>query len=382
LSKRDYYEVLGVDRGASEADLKKAYRKLALQYHPDRNPDDPSAEDRFKEVSEAYAVLADVEKRARYDRFGHAGLGGAGGGPGADFGDLGNFGDLFNDLFGDIFGGAGGRGGSRRGRGQRGADLRYNLEIELQDVLDGCQPTLKIPKMKRCETCTGSGAAAGSTPARCGRCEGTGQLVFQQGFFRVNRPCDVCGGAGEVIQNPCTDCRGTGRVEGQQTITVTVPPGVDDGARLRIAGEGEAGIAGGPPGDLYVVMRLREHPLFERDGTDLQIEVPIPFVQAALGAEIEVPTLDGRVQLQIPEGTQSGRVLRLRGKGLPPLQPRLDPEQLKKMRGDLYVKVFVEVPSKLNARQRELLEEFAEQSGTEVSPTTKGFLDKLRDFFD
>ncbi|HKK53468.1 MAG TPA: molecular chaperone DnaJ [Myxococcota bacterium] len=382
MSKRDYYEVLGVDRGASEADLKKAYRKLALQYHPDRNPDDPSAEDRFKEVSEAYAVLADVEKRARYDRFGHAGLGGAGGGPGADFGDLGNFGDLFNDLFGDIFGGAGGRGGSRRGRGQRGADLRYNLEIELQDVLDGCQPTLKIPKMKRCETCTGSGAAAGSTPARCGRCEGTGQLVFQQGFFRVNRPCDVCGGAGEVIQNPCTDCRGTGRVEGQQTITVTVPPGVDDGARLRIAGEGEAGIAGGPPGDLYVVMRLREHPLFERDGTDLQIEVPIPFVQAALGAEIEVPTLDGRVQLQIPEGTQSGRVLRLRGKGLPPLQPRLDPEQLKKMRGDLYVKVFVEVPSKLNARQRELLEEFAEQSGTEVSPTTKGFLDKLRDFFD
>jgi molecular chaperone DnaJ len=371
-----------VARGASEADLKKAYRKLALQYHPDRNPDDPDAEEHFKEVSEAYAVLSDPEKRTRYDRFGHAGVGGPGAGPGGDFGDLGNFGDLFNDLFGDIFGGGGGRGGSRRGRGQRGADLRYNLEIDLHDVLEGCQPTLKIPKMRRCETCSGSGAAAGSQPARCGRCEGTGQLVFQQGFFRVNRPCEACGGAGEVIQNPCSDCRGAGRVEGQQTLTVNVPPGVEDGARLRVSGEGEAGIAGGPPGDLYVVMRLREHPLFERDGTDLQIEVPIPFVQAALGAEIEVPTLDGRVQIQIPEGTQSGRVLRLRGKGLPPLQPRLDPEQLKKMRGDLYVKVFVEVPTKLNARQRELLEEFAEQSGTEVSPTTKGFLDKLRDFFD
>ncbi len=382
MSKRDYYEVLGVARGASEADLKKAYRKLALQYHPDRNPDDPSAEERFKEVSEAYAVLSDPEKRPRYDRFGHAGIGGPGGGPGGDFGDLGNFGDLFNDLFGDIFGGGGGRGGSRRGRGQRGADLRYNLEIDLHDVLEGCQPTLKIPKMRRCETCAGSGAAVGSQPARCGRCEGTGQLVFQQGFFRVNRPCEACGGAGEVIQNPCSDCRGAGRVEGQQTLTVNVPPGVEDGARLRVSGEGEAGIAGGPPGDLYVVMRLREHPLFERDGTDLQIEVPIPFVQAALGAEIEVPTLDGRVQIQIPEGTQSGRVLRLRGKGLPPLQPRLDPEQLKKMRGDLYVKVFVEVPTKLNSRQRELLEEFAKQSGTEVSPTTKGFLDKLRDFFD
>ena len=247
MSKRDYYEVLGVDRASSQDDLKKAYRKLAMQYHPDRNPDDPAAEEQFKEVSEAYAVLSDAEKRVRYDRFGHAGVGGPGGHPGADFGDLGNFGDLFSDLFGDIFGGAGGRGGRRRGRGQRGADLRYNLEIDLQDVLHGCEPTLKIPRMKSCETCSGSGAAEGSKPARCGRCEGTGQLVFQQGFFRVNRPCDVCGGAGEVIQNPCGDCRGAGRVEGQQTISVTVPPGVDDGARLRVVGEGEAGIAGGRP---------------------------------------------------------------------------------------------------------------------------------------
>lgn len=384
MSKRDFYEVLGVERGVSESELKKAYRKLALECHPDRNPGDTAAEERFKLVSEAYAVLSDAEKRARYDRFGHAGLGGAaGGGPGgADFGDLGNFGDLFNDLFGDIFGGQGGRGGSRRGRGQRGADLRYNLEIDLVDVLHGCEPSIKIPKMKRCESCAGSGAAEGSKPVRCDRCQGSGQLVFQQGFFRVNRPCDRCGGAGEIIENPCPRCRGAGRVEGQQTIHLKVPPGVEDGARLRVAGEGEAGIAGGEPGDLYVVMRLREHPLFERDGTDLHLEVPVAFVQAALGAEIEVPTLDGKVQLQIPEGTQSGRVLRLRGKGLPPLQPRLDPAQLKKMRGDLYVRVYVEVPTKLNERQRELLEEFAAQSGHEVSPRTKGFLDKLRDFFE
>jgi molecular chaperone DnaJ len=383
VSKRDYYEVLGIDRGASEADLKKAYRKLALEFHPDRNPDDAVAEERFKEVSEAYSVLSDAEKRARYDRFGHAGVAGPSGAPGADFGDLGNFTDLFSDLFGDIFGGGmGGRGGSRRGRGQRGADLRYNLEIDLDEVLEGCEPTLKIPRMKRCETCSGSGAAEGSKPSRCGRCEGTGQLVFQQGFFRVNRPCDACGGAGEVVTNPCGDCRGAGRVEGQQTISVRVPAGVEDGARLRLTGEGEAGIAGGPAGDLYVVILVREHPLFDREGRDLKIEVPVPFVQAALGAEIEVPTLDGKVKLQIPEGTQSGRVLRLRGKGVPPLQPRLDPEQLARMRGDLYVQVFVEVPTKLNARQRELLEEFAEQSGTEVSPATKGFLDKLRDFFD
>jgi molecular chaperone DnaJ len=383
LSKRDYYEVLGVDRGTSGAELKKAYRKLALQYHPDRNPDNAEAEERFKELSEAYAVLADPERRARYDRFGHQATG-PGGFPGGDFGDLGNFSDLFGDLFGDIFGGGGGgrRGGSRRGRGQRGADLRYNLEIDLEDVLRGCEPSLKIPKMKVCEPCSGSGAAEGSKPVRCERCEGSGQLFFQQGFFRVNRPCDACGGAGEVIQNPCSKCRGAGRVEGQQTIQVRVPAGVDDGARLRVGGEGEAGVAGGEAGDLYVVLLVREHPLFQRDGTNLQIEVPIPFTQAALGAEIEVPTLDGRVKLQIPEGTQSGRLLRLKGKGLPPLQPRLDPEQLEKVRGDLYVRVFVEVPTKLNGRQRELLEEFASISGTEVSPTTKGFVDKLRDFFD
>jgi len=380
LSKRDYYEVLGVQNDAGEAELKKEYRKLALQYHPDRNPDDHAAEEKFKEVSEAYSVLSDPEKRARYDRFGHAGLGGPGGGQ-PDFGDLGGFSDLFNDLFGDLFGGAG-RGGRRRGRWQRGADLRYNLEIGLLDVLNGVDPTIKIPKMRPCEPCSGSGAAPGSHPETCERCQGQGQVVFQQGFFRVNRPCDMCGGAGEVIRNHCTECRGAGRIEGQQTIQVKVPPGVDDGSRLRLVGEGEAGIAGGPPGDLYVVITITRHPLFERDGTDLHCEVPIPFVGAALGTEIEVPTLEGRVEMSIVEGTQSGKVLRLRGKGLPPLQPRLEIEQLHRMRGDLYVRIFVEVPTKLTERQRELLEDFARESGTEVSPAHKTFMDKLRDFFD
>lgn len=380
MSKRDYYEVLGVQNDADEAELKKAYRKLALQYHPDRNPDDAAAEEQFKEVSEAYAVLSDPEKRMRFDRFGHAGLAGPGGGA-ADFGDLGGFSDLFNDLFGDLFGGTG-RGGRRRGRGQRGADLRYNLEIELLDVLNGVEPTIKIPKMRPCETCTGSGAAPGSHPETCSRCQGQGQVVFQQGFFRVNRPCDVCGGAGEVIQNHCTDCRGAGRIEGQQTIQVKVPPGVDDGSRLRLVGEGEAGIAGGPAGDLYVVITVDHHPLFERDGTDLHCEVPVQFVGAVLGIEIDVPTLEGRVSMSIAEGTQSGTVLRLRGKGLPPLQPRLEVEQLHRMRGDLYVRIFVEVPTKLTSRQRELLEEFAQESGTEVSPAHRSFVDKLRDFFD
>lgn len=380
MSRQDYYEILGVSRDVNEGDLKRAYRKLALEYHPDRNPDDAQAEERFKLVSEAYSVLSDAEKRSQYDRFGFSGLGGAGRGP-QDFGDLGGFTDLFNDLFGDIFG-AGGGVGRRRGRGQRGADLRYNLEIELRDVLDGTEPTIKIPKMRSCKTCSGSGARPGTSAEICSRCRGAGQLAFQQGFFRVNRPCDVCGGAGEVIRDRCSDCRGAGRVEGQQTIQVKVPPGVDDGARLRLVGEGEAGLAGGPPGDLYVVMALRPHEFFERDGTELHCEVPVRFVQAALGDEIEVPTLEGKVMVRIPEGTQSGRVMRLRAKGLPPLRPRMDREQVKKMRGDLFVRIFVEVPTKLNERQRELLEEFAEESGTEVSPTAKGFLDKLRDLFD
>jgi molecular chaperone DnaJ len=377
LAKRDYYEILGVSRDADEDALKKAYRTIAMRDHPDRNPDDPEAEDRFKAASEAYAILSDAEKRRAYDRFGHAGVGaGAPGGGGfQDFGDLGNFTDLFEDLFGDLFGGgrrAGGR--RRRGRGQRGADLRYNLEIDLDEVLTGVEPQLKIPKMRACGTCEGTGMPPGATPEVCERCHGAGQVVMQQGFFRVSRPCDGCAGMGEIARERCEDCRGQGRTEGQQTINVRIPAGVDEGTRLRLSGEGEAGIAGGPPGDLYVVVSVRPHELFERDGPDLHCEVPITMVQGALGAEVDVPTLEGKVKLKIPEGTQSGKTMRLRGKGLPTLRHA--------GRGDQLLHIFVETPTKLSKEQRKLLEDFAEESGTVVSPANKSFLDKLRDLFD
>ena len=371
MAKRDYYDVLGVPRSAADEELKKAYRRLALKFHPDRNPDDPDAEEKFKEASEAYAVLSDPEKRRAYDRFGFEGVGagGAGGFPGGDFAA---FGDLFNDLFGDLFGAR--MGGRRAGRGQRGADLRYTHEIALREVLTGVETSLSIPRMMRCETCRGTGARPGTKPETCGRCGGSGQAIFQQGLFRISRPCDVCRGEGTIVRDPCKTCRGTGRTEGERSIKVRIPPGVEDGMRLRVAGEGEAGISGGPPGDLYVVIRVKPHPLFVREGPDLVCEVPIPFVQAALGAEIEVPTLEGKVALRIPEGTQSGKVLRLRGKGLPSVTGGA--------RGDQLVKLFVEVPSRLTKGQRELLEKFASESGTDVSPVTKGFLDKLRDLFD
>ena len=374
MAKRDYYEVLGAGRNADEDELKAAYRKLALENHPDRNPGDAQAEERFKQVSEAYAVLSDPEKRRAYDRFGFEGVG-AGAGPGgfADFGDLGNFTDLFSDLFGDFFGGRAG-GGARRGRGQRGADLRYNMEIALADVLSGLESQIKIPKTRPCGTCAGSGARPGTQAESCGRCRGTGQVVLQQGFFRISRPCDACGGAGELVREHCPECRGAGRVESMQTLTVRVPAGIDDGMRLRMSGEGEAGIAGGTPGDLFVVISVKEHELFDRQGADLHCGVPVAFAQATLGAEIEVPTLEGKVKLKIPEGTQSGKVLRMRGKGLPTLRSQ--------GRGDQLVHIFVEVPTRLTAKQRELLEEFAKATGTETSPVTKGFMDKLRDIFD
>jgi molecular chaperone DnaJ len=374
LAKRDYYEILGVPRDADEAALKKAYRSIAMRDHPDRNPGDPAAEERFKQASEAYAVLSDAEKRRAYDRFGHAGVGAGGPGGGfQDFGDLGNFTDLFDDLFGDLFGGrrAGAR---RRGRGQRGADLRYNLEIELSDVLTGFDAPIEIPKMRACKTCDGSGARAGTAPETCGTCRGTGQVVLQQGFFRVSRPCDACAGAGEIVRERCPDCRGQGRVEGHQSINVHVPAGVDDGTRLRLAGEGEAGIAGGAPGDLYVVISIKPHELFERNGPELHCSVPITMVQAALGAEIDVPTLEGKVKLKIPEGTQSGKALRLRGKGLPTLRSPA--------RGDQILHIFVETPTKLTGSQREILERFADETDVVVSPAHKGFLDKVREFFD
>jgi molecular chaperone DnaJ len=371
--KRDYYEVLGVSRDAGEAELKKAYRRIALENHPDRNPDDPAAEERFKEASEAYAVLADAEKRRAYDRFGFEGVGAGGPGGFADFGDLGGFNDLFNDLFGDLFGGA--RGGRRRaGRGQRGADLRYNLEIDLSEVIEGTEAQIQLPKMRPCTTCDGSGARPGTRPERCGRCGGAGQVVLQQGFFRISRPCDACAGAGEVVRERCSECRGAGRVEGLQSIRVKVPAGVEDGVRLRLSGEGEAGIAGGPPGDLFVVITVRDHPFFERQGPDLHCQVPVSFVQAALGDEVEVPTLEGKVKIRIPEGTQTGKILRLRGKGVPSLRSSA--------RGDQLLHIFVEVPQRLSKRQRELLEEFARESGTDVSPVTRGFLEKLKDLFE
>jgi len=372
VPKRDYYEILNVPRDADAEALKKAYRRLALQYHPDRNPDDPEAEERFKEASEAYAVLSDVEKRRAYDRFGFEGVGAAGGAGFPDFGDLGSFSDVFNDLFGDLFGQR--PGGRRRGRAQRGADLRYNLEIDLRDVATGTEAQVQIPKMRPCAACSGSGARAGTQPETCSRCRGSGQVVLQQGFFRISRPCDACGGAGEVVRERCPECRGAGRIEGMQAIKVKVPAGVDEGMRLRLAGEGEAGVAGGSPGDLYVVIAVRPHPLFERHGVDLRCQVPVTFVQAALGAEIEVPTLDGKVSVRIPEGTQTGRSIRLKGKGLPSLRSQ--------SRGDQLVDIFVETPTKLTRRQRELLERFAAEGGGEVSPVTKSFLEKLRDLWE
>jgi molecular chaperone DnaJ len=371
LARRDYYEVLGISRDVGDAELKKAYRAKAMADHPDRNPDDPAAEERFKEASEAYAVLSDAEKRSAYDRFGFAGVGAGAAGGFQDFGDLGNFSDLFSDLFGDMFGG-GGRG--TRGRGQRGADLRYNLAIELADVIEGVQSQIKIPKMRPCEICSGSGAEAGTQPDTCSRCHGSGQVILQQGFFRISRPCDECGGAGEVIEHRCADCRGAGRVETEQTISVTIPPGVDEGTRLRLNGEGQAGISGGPPGDLYVVISVKVDEHFERNGGDLHYAAPISFPQAALGAEIEVETLDGAAKLAIPAGTQSGKVLRMRGKGVPTLRSS--------RRGDQLVHVYVEVPTRLNGRQRELLEELAEESGGLAAPASRGFMDKLRDIFE
>jgi molecular chaperone DnaJ len=352
VSKRDYYEVLGISRSAGDADIKSAYRKLAMKYHPDRNPGDKAAEEKFKEAAEAYAVLADSDKRAMYDRFGHAGVSSAAGaGAGFDpnifhgFEDiLGGLGDIFG--FGDLFGG-----GRRRGGPQRGADLRYDLEISFEEAAKGVETSIQIPRQENCETCHGSGAAAGTSPTTCPQCRGQGQVRFQQGFFTVARTCPQCRGAGKVITKPCQTCHGTGRVQRDRKLTVKIPAGIATGQQLRLQGEGESGFMGGPSGNLYVVVQVQEHEFFRRDGNNLYCEIPVNFPTLALGGEIQVPTLDGTESVKVPEGTQTGTTLRLRGKGMPDVGGR--------GRGDLFATVQVQTPRKLTRDQRRLLEELA-----------------------
>jgi len=369
MSKRDYYEVLGVSRGASDQEIKSAYRRLAVKYHPDKNPNDAGAEEKFKEAAEAYGVLSDGEQRRRYDRFGHAGVSSSAGSWGAP--GFGGIEDILGDLFGfgDVFGG--GRSGSRRSAAQRGADLRYDLEITLEEAANGMTAQLRIPRLEGCETCKGSGAAEGTQPETCQTCGGTGQVRYQQGFFSVARTCHACRGAGRVIKNPCATCNGAGRVEREKQMEVKIPAGVETGSRLRVQGEGEAGTQGGSPGDLYVVIHVAEHEQFERQGSNLYEAVPITFTQAALGAEIVVKTLSGEEKLKIPMGTQTGTVFRLKGKGMPVLGGR--------GRGDLFVSATVITPTTLNREQRRLLEQLAEVENKDLED--KGLVDKVRDIF-
>jgi len=375
MSKRDFYEVLGVDRNASDRDIKKAFRRMAMKYHPDRNPDDQEAEDKFKEVNEAYEVLSDAQKKAAYDQYGHAGVDPNAGGGGFNGGGFeGGFGDIFGDVFGDMFGGGG---GGRRSSVQRGADLRYNMDLSLEEAVRGIEKTIKVPTLVNCETCNGSGAKPGTQPKTCGTCGGVGQVRMQQGFFSVQQTCPTCRGEGRVISDPCNSCHGQGRVEKTKTLSVKIPPGVDTGDRIRLGGEGEAGSHGGPAGDLYVQVNVRSHPIFERDGKHLYCEVPISFVDAALGGELEVPTLDGRVKLKVPAETQTGKLFRLRGKGVKPVRGGSV--------GDLLVRAVVETPVNLSSRQKELLREFQEemeQGDSKHSPKKHGFFDSVKKFFE
>lgn len=375
MAKRDYYEILGVARSADDKEIKRAYRKMAMKYHPDRNPDDADAEDKFKEASEAYEILSDGQKRAAYDQFGHAGVDGSAGGGGFGGGGGGaSFSDIFGDVFGDIFGGGGGR-----GRSGRGADLRYTLQLDLEEAVKGTTVKIRIPSHEECGGCKGSGAEPGSSPETCPTCRGMGQVRMQQGFFAVQQTCPSCHGAGSIIKNPCKACNGQGRVEEEKTLSVKVPPGVDTGDRIRLSGEGEPGIQGAPSGDLYVQVAVNEHSLFERDGRNLYCDVPISIVDAALGGELEVPTLNGRVKLKIPPETQSGKMFRLRGKGVAPV--RGGPP------GDLLCRVNVETPVKLTRKQKELLREFEDtlndsDSGQQHGPRKSSWFEGVKSFFE
>lgn len=376
MAKRDYYEVLGVGRDASDAEIKKAYRRLAMKYHPDRNPDDADAEEKFKEASEAAEVLTDSEKRGTYDQFGHAAFegGGPGGFGGFGGGGGGSFSSIFEDVFGDIFGGAGG--GRGRGGANRGADLRYVLTLDLEEAVRGCNPKIKVPTLVECVECHGSGAKPGSSPTICQQCGGSGQITARQGIFSIQQTCPQCGGRGKVITDPCVRCHGQGRIQEQKTLSVKVPAGVDTGDRIRLSGQGEAGTLGGPPGDLYVQVEVRDHPIFERDGEHLFCQVPISFVDAALGGELEVPTLDGRVNLKIPAETQTGKQFRLRGKGVNVSQVRGGGT------GDLYCRIVVETPVNLSSKQKKLLEEFASQTSEKQRPRQTSWFEGVKKFID
>ena len=364
--KKDYYEILGVSPDASPEEIKKAYRKLAHAHHPDKNPGDTSAEERFKEIGEAYAVLSDAEKRESYNRFGTAGRGAEG------FGDFDpGFGSIFDDIFEGFFGGRAGR--STRSA-HRGADLRYNLEIRFEDAASGVEKEIVIPRLETCATCRGSGAKAGSQPVVCKTCRGTGQVRFSQGFLTVSQTCSRCRGEGRIVEHPCATCRGLGQTKAERTLTVKVPAGVETGTRLKLAGEGEAGVRGGGPGDLYVVIVVKEHPLFTRQGDDIYCEVPVSFTQAALGAQIDIPTITGKTTLKVPPGTQTGAEFRIRGKGFPNVRGY--------GHGDLLARIFVEVPTHLTAKQRDVLEQYAKLENGEGSPLVQGFWDKVKTLFE
>jgi molecular chaperone DnaJ len=380
---RDYYEILGVDRGCDEGALKSAFRKAAMQHHPDRNGGCEDASARFKEVNEAYSVLSDPQKRAAYDRFGHAGVNGQGmgGGGGAQFHDVGDiFNEVFGDVFGDMFGGRGGR--QQRGGPARGSDLRYDLEITLEQAYAGAEVEVTIPATLTCEPCEGSGAKPGTSPTTCTTCQGQGRVRATQGFFSIERACPRCGGSGRMVTDPCTECRGQGQIRKNRTLAVRIPSGVDDGARIRLAGEGDAGLRGGPRGDLYIFISVAPHELFERDGLDLLCTVPVPMCAAALGGEIEAPCLMGgencdgncKITVQIPEGAQTGRTVRVKGRGMPSLRSR--------ERGDLVVELFVETPTRLSARQKELLKELAGLCEEQQHPKAAGFTGKAKKFWE